>query len=437
MDLRGPAQAKVGKETPISITVANTGSGHDFPTGFPEGRTAWLAIHAYDMATGKELPIHDKVWNRTSVGVGNLTTEDMVDPNFPGCNWKIPAGSADPYAMQFKAVASLGDGCPTLDLPYATPLNLKTNKDGLPIDKDGRVIDTSNPTALPVFVDKNGNGDLFDDAFLRDTRFKPRGRPEYEKKIDRYSVVIPRGTQGPITVTTTVYYQSLEAMVALEFLGNMADTNNNFILEPCVLGGRCDGRTPSTEPPVVEGAPPVPMVVRNWVMTVEGMPTDHRPLQTAVYPAAGASSVYQNAVVKVFFSKPINGVDTRDFTLTDSHGATIPAWVDQVGAGAWGLFPNQVILKGGETYTARLKSGVCDSSGNCTRQDLVWRFTVSKDSGEGRGDTTIPPNFTLPSPANTPRSASLTASNRRNSAASSDDTHSHRTNLTGAGGGGR
>jgi hypothetical protein len=436
MDLRGPAQAKVGNETPISIMVANTGSGHDFPTGFPEGRTAWLAIHAYDMATSKELPIHDKVWNRTSIGVGNLTTEDMVDPNFPGCNWKIPAGSADPYAMQFKAVASLGDGCPTLDLPYATPLNLKTNANGLPIDKDGRVIDTSNPTALPVFVDKNGNGDLFDDSFLRDTRFKPRGRPEYEKKIDRYSVVIPRGTQGPITVTTTVYYQSLEAMVALEFLGNMADTNNNFILEPCVLGGRCDGRTPSTEPPVVEGAPPVPMVVRNWVMTVEGMPADHRPLQTATYPAAGASSVYQNAVVKVFFSKPINGVDTRNFTLTDSHGAAVPAWVDQVGAGAWGLFPNQVILKGGETYTARLKSGVCDSSGTCTKQGLVWRFTVSKEPGEGSGDTTIPQSFALSPPANASRAASLTASNRRSGMATSDDIRSRHTSLASAGFGG-
>ena len=129
---------------PLSITIANTGSGHDFPTGFPEGRTAWLALHAYDLASGKELPIQDNVWKRVSIGVGNLTTEEIIDPNFPGCNWKIPAGSADPYSMQFKAVASLGDGCPTLDLPYATPLNLVTNNKGLPIDKDGRVIDRNN-----------------------------------------------------------------------------------------------------------------------------------------------------------------------------------------------------------------------------------------------------------------------------------------------------
>jgi hypothetical protein len=398
MDVHGPAAAPANTSVPLSITIANTGSGHDFPTGFPEGRTAWLSLHAYDLATGKELQIQDNVWKRTSVGVGNLTTEEMVDPNFPGCNWKIPAGSADPYSLQFKAVASLGDGCPTLDLPYATPLNLVTNKAGLPIDKDGRVIDRNNSTALPQFLDKDGNGDLFDDSFLRDTRFKPRGRPEYEKKIDRYSVVIPQGTQGPVAVTAAVYYQSIEAVVALHFLGNMADTNNNFILEPCVLGGLCDGRKPTTEPAVVEGAPPVPMVVRNWVISVDGVPADKTTPRVAVYPAAGAQKAYQDTVVKVFFSKPVRGVDSRSFTLTDSTGKQVPAWVDQVGDAAWGLFPDPVLLKPGENYSARLKAGVCDLSGQCTKQDTTWKFTVCKEANQGMGDTSIPIGFTGPEP---------------------------------------
>src|SRR5260370_15638682 len=143
--------------------------------------------------------------------------------------------------MQFKAVASLGNGCPTLDLPYATPLNLVTNKDGLPIDKNGRVINASNPTGLPQFKDTNGNGDYFDDSFLRDTRLKPRGHSESQINIDRYSIVIPAGTQRPIAFSSAVYYQSVEAVVALHFLGNLADTNNNFVLEPCVVGGLCSG----------------------------------------------------------------------------------------------------------------------------------------------------------------------------------------------------
>ena len=130
--------------------VTNTGSGHKFPSGFPEGRNAWVALRAFDLATGTELEIADAVWHRTSVGVGYLTATAMVDPNFPGCNWVIPAGSTDPYAWQLKAVASLGDGCPTLALPYATPLNLVVNADGMPIDAHGTVIDRANPLGQPA-----------------------------------------------------------------------------------------------------------------------------------------------------------------------------------------------------------------------------------------------------------------------------------------------
>jgi len=393
MKLEGPAQAQAGAPARVSITLANTGSGHDFPTGFPEGRTAWLALHAYDLSTGKELSIHDSVWKRTSVGIGNLTTEEMVDPNFAArCDWRIPAGSADPYSMQFKAVASLGDGCPTLDLPYAAPLNLITNKDGLPIDKDGRVIDAAtNPKGLPQFRDLNGNGDLFDDSFLQDTRFKPMPLPEATKKFDRYSIVIPPGTQGPIAVTAAVYYQSVEAIVALKFLGNMTDTNGNFLLEPCVLGGLCDGRKPRTEPAVVEGSPAVPMIVRNWVIAIKDAPVDKMPPQVATYPADGASNAYQDVVVKAFFSKPVHGVDASSFTLTDSHGARIPAWVDQIGDGAWGLFPNPVLLKAGEKYTARLKREI-------TGKDVEWSFKVAPDGAEGSGDTSVPMGFTAQKP---------------------------------------
>jgi hypothetical protein len=211
MDVTGPRTAPPGASAPIEITIRNSGAGHDFPTGFPEGRTAWLAVHAYDLATGSELAIRDSVWNRTSLGVGRLTTEEMVDPNFPGCRWTIPGGSVDPYSIQFKAVASLGNGCPTLDLPYAAPLNLVTDSQGLPIDEKGRVIGRDNPRALPQFRDMNGNGDLFDDSFLRDTRLKPMPHADATVKVDRYAIVIPPGTRGPIAVAAAIYYQSMEA----------------------------------------------------------------------------------------------------------------------------------------------------------------------------------------------------------------------------------
>lgn len=392
--INGPAHASPGTRALITVKVANTGSGHNFPTGFPEGRVAWLSVHAFDLASGQELAIYDAFWKRTSLGVGGFTKADMVDPNFPGCNWQIPAGSPDPFAYQLKAVASLGDGCPTLDLVYAAPLNMVTNAKGLPIDARGVAIDRRNPRGLPQFLDRNGNGDLYDDAFLTDTRLRPLPHAGATVSLDRYSVLIPRGAAGPVAVTAAVYYQSVEAIVAKKFLGNLADTNTNFVLEPCVLGGPCDGRRPSVEPPVVEGAPPVPMEVRNWVIQIEGGEQERVPPRiTGTYPRAGATGVFQDVVIKAFFSRPVQGVDRATFTLADARGHSVTAAVDQVGDGTWALFPSSVFLAGGETYTARLASGLCDETGGCTTRDVVWRFTVSGNRGEGAGDTTIPIGF--------------------------------------------
>ncbi|HTQ11588.1 MAG TPA: Ig-like domain-containing protein [Fimbriimonadaceae bacterium] len=393
LGLQGPAVIAAGDRAPLRIVVTNSGSGHDFPSGFPEGRNAWVSVRAFDLATGAELAIYDSYWKRTSRGVGYLTRTDQKDPKYPRCAEELPAGSPDPYAVQFKAVASLGDGCPTLELAYASPLNLVTNSDGLPIDERGKVIDRQNPRGLPQYRDLDGDGDLFDDAYLSDTRLRPLPHPGATATLDRYSVVIPPGTLGPVAVTAAVYYQSFEAIVARKFLGNLADLNTDSILETCVLGGACDGRTPTVEPAVVEGAPPVPMEVRNWVIDVQGGVIDRTPPAVQTYPAAGASEVYQDAVVKAFFSEPVRGLDNRSFTLTDESGALVPAFVDQIGDGTWGLFPHQVFLAGGKTYTAHLAAGICDFHRNCTSHETVWSFKVAATRGQGRGDTSVPLGF--------------------------------------------
>jgi hypothetical protein len=97
--------------------------------------------------------------------------------------------------------------------------------------------------------------------------------------------------------------------------------------------------------------------------------------------------------VKVFVSKPVRGVNAGSFTLSDSHGVQVPAWVDQIGDGTWALFPNPVVLKPGENYTARLKRGICDGTGNCTSSDLVWNFWVCPEGVQGTGDTSVPIGF--------------------------------------------
>jgi len=108
ISVTAPEHVAAGGTAAIHVKVVNSGTGHNFPTGFPEGRNAWVAVRAFDVATGRELEIADSFWKRRSVGVGYLTNKDMIDPNFPGCNWEVPAGAPDPYAWQFRAVASLG-----------------------------------------------------------------------------------------------------------------------------------------------------------------------------------------------------------------------------------------------------------------------------------------------------------------------------------------
>jgi hypothetical protein len=255
------------------------------------------------------------------------------------------------------------------------------------------VVDAHNPRGLPVFEDRNGDGDLFDDSFLSDTRLKPMPWPGATRTVDRYAVVVPPGTQGPIAVSTAVYYQSVEAVVALEFLGNMTDANGDHVLQPCVLGGLCDGRRPSTEPAVVEGAPPVPMVVRDAVVALEGSSPDGEPPRLTGYPAPGEAHAYRDTVVKVFASEPLANLDAGTFTLTDDSGRPVPSRVDPVGSGAWGLFPDAIQLRPGATYTAHVAKGICDVAGNCTRDGFSWRFTVAAESDPGSGDTSVPAGF--------------------------------------------
>jgi hypothetical protein len=135
--------------------------------------------------------------------------------------------------------------------------------------------------------------------------------------------------------------------------------------------------------------------VRNWVIDVAGGAVDRTSPAVATYPPPGARNVYRDVVVKAFFSEPVTGVDARSFTLTDESGARVPAFVDQIGDGAWALFPHAVFSQPGKTYTARLSAGICDFHHNCTGRETVWSFTVSADRDGGSGDTALPEGFRL------------------------------------------
>jgi hypothetical protein len=388
LEVSSAKRVSAGGTAAVRVRVKNTGTGHNFPTGFPEGRNAWVALRAFDSGTGRELEIADSFWKRRSLGVGYLTDKDTIDPNFPGCKWEVPAGAPDPYAYQFRAVASLGGGCPTLDLPYAAPLNLVVDARGFPIDAKGSVVGRENPLGTPQFHDVDGDGDLYDDSFLLDTRLRPMPHAGSSLDLDRYAVVIPGDAVGPIAVTAAVYYQSMEAVVAKKFMGNMADTDGDGLLEPCVLKAACDGRVPTREPAVVEGAPPVPMRVTTTVVHLEGKPDTSAPLGN-LYPSNDPTA-YRDVVPKVTFTEPVAGIDERTFTMTDAGGAPVPAAVAQISDTTYALFPNEVFLKAGKVYEVRVADPVCDTSGNCKARHLRSRFTVATAPRYARGDTRPP-----------------------------------------------
>jgi hypothetical protein len=156
---------------------------------------------------------------------------------------------------------------------------------------------------------------------------------------------------------------------------------------------------------VVEGSPPVPMVVRSLTIPIQGASPDRDPPRVAVYPPADWTRAHQDAVIKVFFSEPVTGVDSGTFTLTDAQGRAVPARVDPIGDGVWGLFPDPILLSTSARYTAQLAPGICDPAGNCTRAPTTWSFTTASDPDSGEGDTGIPAGFSAPlgrSPGPTP-----------------------------------
>ncbi len=410
----------------LTVTVKNEGAGHNFPTGFPEGRAAWVAVRAWDtkntasITDDVELQIQDSAnGNRRSLGVGYLTAASTKpDPTYPSTcpdaegvtgGWKIPEGAIDPYAYTFRAMATLDKICPTLDLPYATPVNLVVNANNMPTDANNVVIDRNNPTGIPRYTDTDGNGDLFDNAFLKDTRLQPCRNAGCTNagamaNLTRYSVVVPSTIVGPIAVSSVVYYQSFEAIVAKKFLGNLANKDDDTppTLEPCVLKGPCDRLSTDSayrqallfDPVVVEGAPPVPVVARSTAIQVTATTDNVAPTViinnckppkggggtcpgtnlTAPIPANrhwspspyggptgnfategyGELSVAHTRIAKVSFSEPVQECDnvpglvncgplsSNTYYLTDNGGGALTFLQDQIDDTTWGLFPYTV-----------------------------------------------------------------------------------------------
>src|SRR4029079_8238690 len=121
----------------------------------------------------------------------------------------------------------------------------------------------------------------------------------------------------------------------------------------------------------------------NWVVQIDGSRAGAAaPVLLATYPEPHSARAYADGVPQGAIFEPVTNLDAATFTLTDASHATVAASVHQVGDGTWGLFPDRVFLKAGQTYTARVAAGVCGYDGACTTKPIVWCFTVAAQPDE-------------------------------------------------------
>jgi len=164
-------KAKAGDTATFMATVTNAKAGHMIPSGSAEERVVWLDVVAVD-AAGKKYPL--------AVDPKGFENEDMT------------IASADALAYQ-----DLGE--------------IQGIKDFKGLERDGQVPAGDRIFRLP-YLDPKGRMTVAQwntASFGPDYRLAP-----LEAKNETYTWILPRGVNGPVTVTATVYYSRLVSSVA-------------------------------------------------------------------------------------------------------------------------------------------------------------------------------------------------------------------------------
>ena len=148
--------------------------------------------------------------------------------------------------------------------------------------------------------------------------------PAPPRALDRYAVVIPADVAGPGGGDGGGLLPVGRGDRGARSSSATSPTpTSTSAWSPACSAARCDGRTPGVEPAVVEGAPPVPMEVRNWLIHVgaqahrcrtgrAGCDGHRRAVRasTLTYPAAERDrACYRDAVVKATFSSRSPALD--------------------------------------------------------------------------------------------------------------------------------
>ena len=159
----------------------------------------------------------------------------------------------------------------------------------------------------------------------------------------------------------------------------------------------------------------------SWTFTTAGGGGDVTPpTVTNRTPAANATNVAVSSDVTATFSEDVTGVSGTTFTLEGPGATPVSATVSYDGPSRTATLDPSADLAAGTLYTARLTSGITDTSPNTNAlAPLSWTFTTAG----GGGDVT-PPTVTNRTPA----------ANATNVAVGSDVTATFSEDVTGVSG---
>ena len=99
------------------------------------------------------------------------------------------------------------------------------------------------------------------------------------------------------------------------------------------------------------------------------------PSITGRAPAPDATRVRTDAQVRVTFSKPVSGINSKSFSLRGPDGRAVPAALSYVRASRTAILVPTARLKDTTRYTVRLTGGIVDGSAT-SLPPSEWRFTT-------------------------------------------------------------
>ncbi|HZL27128.1 MAG TPA: Ig-like domain-containing protein [Acidobacteriaceae bacterium] len=103
------------------------------------------------------------------------------------------------------------------------------------------------------------------------------------------------------------------------------------------------------------------------------------PLVVSTNPASGATGVLINQVVSATFSEPMNpaSITGSTFTLTAAGGVTVAGTVAYTATGSVATFTPNAALAFNTVYTATITTGVANTLGIESANNLAWSFTTA------------------------------------------------------------